>query len=104
MSTGSIVLIVVGGLVFLLAMLTVVPAVVLGALRGPLKQRVQRRYSASDIVLSDLGANSFGLESRGVTQARGNGALVLAKHELCFMQFVPKRDDVIPLKAITETS
>lgn len=91
-----------GVLLFLL--IAVVASVVVKAMEGPLKERMLARYPQHDVLLSDLRANSFGLESRGAMQARGNGALVLTAKELCFFQVMPRREDLVPLSAITETS
>jgi hypothetical protein len=46
------------------------------------------------------GANCFGRESLGRTQARGNGLLALFDDELVFLQWVPKRDIRIRLDRI----
>jgi hypothetical protein len=54
--------------------------------------------------MKDLTANSFGLESAGVWQARGNGALVLTATDLRFFKFVSKSDLRIPLDAITDVT
>lgn len=66
------------------------------------KGKIAARYAKDDIVLEDSLANSFGLESLGATQVRGNGALVLTKTTLHFFQAVPERDVEIPLARIDE--
>ncbi|MBK9001865.1 MAG: hypothetical protein IPM35_39585 [Myxococcales bacterium] len=58
------------------------------------------RFAPSDVVLSELMAQSYGEESRGATQARGNGALALTKDELFFLLYVPERELRIPLASI----
>lgn len=49
-------------------------------------------------------ANSFGLQSEGVMQIRGNGTLLLTRHALVFEMWMPQKRLVIPLNAITELS
>jgi hypothetical protein len=51
--------------------------------------------------IRSAGVLSLGLESRGRTQVRGNGRLVLAEDELRFRQLVPARETTIPLEAVT---
>lgn len=52
--------------------------------------------------MKDLKANSFGVESAGVFQLRGNGGLVLTGKYLHFFMFLPGREVCVPLDAITE--
>lgn len=100
-----IALIIAGGVVVLLALLTLLPRVVLASIRGPLAARVRARYpDETRLIASDFTANSFGLESKGVLQARGNGALVLSPTELCFFQYMPEREIEIPLDRIVDVS
>ncbi len=47
------------------------------------------------IVLIDEVANCFGVESRGMTQIRGNGCLVATDGELCFVMWAPRREMTI---------
>jgi hypothetical protein len=42
-------------------------------------------------LLREEDANSFGVESAGAWQIRGNGNLALTKHELLFAQWMPNR-------------
>jgi hypothetical protein len=71
-------------------------------MKKPLEARIAAQYAEHEVLLKDLGANSFGLESKGVFQLRGNGALVLTASHLHFFQFLTKREVRIPLGAITE--
>lgn len=73
-------------------------------LKGPLEKRIAAKYGPDEILLKDWKANSFGLESKGVWQVRGNGALVLTKDCLHFFLFLPNRELRIPLPAITEVT
>ena len=55
-------------------------------------------------LLREGDANSFGIESAGVWQVRGNGNLALTKHELLFAQWVPNRLLRIPRSSIVEVT
>ena len=59
-------------------------------------------FTGVPFLMKDLTANSFGLESAGVWQVRGNGGLVLTEKALHFFMFLPQRDLRVPLDAITE--
>jgi hypothetical protein len=48
----------------------------------------------------DRAASFFGQESRGVTQLRGNGTLLLTDSDLIFEMWVPNREFRIPLRSI----
>lgn len=48
----------------------------------------------------DRAASFFGQESRGVTQMRGNGTLILTDSDLIFEMWVPNREFRIPLRSI----
>lgn len=48
----------------------------------------------------DRAASFFGQESRGVTQMRGNGILILTDTELLFQMWVPNQEFRIPLRSI----
>jgi hypothetical protein len=76
----------------------------LKSLEKSLRPRVERRYAAENILLASYEADFFGLESRGLGQVRGNGALILTPGELHFIQAVPGREVVIPLEGITAVS
>jgi len=74
----------------------------LRSMNGPLEARIALHYGPAEVLMQDLCANSFGQESLGVWQIRGNGGLVLTGKELHFYLFLPKRDLLIPLDTITE--
>jgi hypothetical protein len=44
--------------------------------------------------------NFFGEKSKGMTQIRGNGALLLTKDYLYFQMWIPKKEIKIPLDKI----
>jgi hypothetical protein len=91
-----------GILVGVIVIVVVVPKLVTKAMEPSLERRISKTYSSGQIVLSDLEAVTFGLESRGVLQGRGNGALVLTANELGWFRFVPERSDLrIPRECIT---
>lgn len=84
------------------ALVLVVPSLVFRVAIPKLRARIEAAFPAG-VRFEDLRALSFGLTSRGVTQGRGNGALVLTESELAWLQLVPASSDVrIPLAAITE--
>ena len=49
----------------------------------------------------DDGANTFGVESRGRAQIRGNGCLAATAKEIVFLMWFPRREVRIPRSAIT---
>ncbi len=57
-----------------------------------------------DILLTETLALSFGQQSKGVMQARGNGALALTRGELYFVMYAPERELRIPLASVQGTS
>ncbi len=61
---------------------------------------LKQRYRDKEIH-AEANANSFGVESRGMNQMRGNGLLLLTSHELVFGMFTPETEVVIPLTNIT---
>lgn len=86
------------------AIATLIVASVAGLLRimrCSLTKQIASRYRADEIVMQDLTANYFGLESRGIWQCRGNGALVLTPHRLHFFMFQPRSELQIPCNRIT---
>lgn len=104
-STLLVVLVVVAASVAALVLLSLFQKGVLAALKGPLSARVRVRYpDEAQVLAADYGANSFGLESKGKLQLRGNGALVLTPKELRFFQYMPESEVEIPLTKITEIS
>jgi hypothetical protein len=85
-------------------LLFIVPGIVAAAVKGPLNARIARHYREEELLARDLMANSFGLQSKGVFQVRGNGALVLTRGGLHFFMLLRAEDLRIPLDAILETS
>ncbi len=75
----------------------------LGFLTGRFRRRAEGHFAGLTL-LREGDANSFGVESVGVWQVRGNGNLALTKHELLFAQWVPNRLLRIPRKAIVEVT
>jgi hypothetical protein len=89
--------------IFVVAIFVVVPKLITKAMEPSLERRISKMYSPEQIILRDLKAVTFGLESRGVLQGRGNGALVLTANELCWLRFVPESSDLrIPRENITK--
>jgi hypothetical protein len=94
----SILLLVVGGVLVLLAMLFLFFRAISQALRRQADE-VRQRYPDAKLVAP--GANFFGQQSLGVRQIRGNGTLVLTDTELFFQKFKPRKDFHIPLPSIS---
>jgi hypothetical protein len=70
-------------------------------LRNTARQRqasARERYPNARQI--DRAASFFGQESRGVTQMRGNGTLVLTDSDLIFEMWVPSSEFRIPLSRI----
>lgn len=63
-----------------------------------LRDSIQQRWKPSSILMSN--ANSFGQESLGVKQVRGNGVIVLTNSELYFEMLMPKKSWTIPVSSI----
>jgi len=87
---------------FVVVMFVVVPALTFRWIERSVAPRIAAVVPSGSVVLQELRANSLGLTSRGKTQSRGNGALVLTGADLHFFQIVPKRDLKIPLATVTE--
>ena len=58
------------------------------------------RYPAADVVRSETMALSFGLQSKGAMQMRGNGVLALTRNELYFSMYVGGFALAVPLQTI----
>ena len=90
MPTAAILGLVALGVVALVLVLVVVPKLTLGALRGPLEARITAHYGPADILLQDLGANSFGVESAGVWQASAGKPLPCSGRFMAHRCFGPR--------------
>lgn len=92
-------------LAFMFVMFAIVPRVMLNKVQAKLEDRIKTEVPADQIVRKDTLVISFGLTSRGVTQGKGNGALVLTPTHLRWMQLTPHTSDVsIPLASIAEVT
>jgi hypothetical protein len=96
---------VVGSVIALMLGLGVVFAVVFGGvfvvLRNTARQKeasARERYPQARQI--DRAASFFGQESRGATQMRGNGTLILTDSDLIFEMWVPNKQFRIPLRSI----
>jgi hypothetical protein len=74
---------------------------VLGWLRRRVAAGVRARLGEDRILLIDDRANSFGVESAGATQIRGNGCLAATADELVFVMWIPRRELRIRRERIT---
>lgn len=90
------------GLIFVVAVaFALVFGGVLVMLRNTARQKeasAQKRYPGARQI--ERAASFFGQESRGVTQMRGNGTLILTDSELIFEMWVLNREFRIPLRSI----
>ena len=68
------------------------------------KREIIQNVSNQTIILGPSSSNSFGQESLGLGQVRGNGLLVLTDKELYFGMFLPKKDFHIPSDQIHTVS
>lgn len=98
LSTNVAIGILAGAAVLFIAFVAIVA--ILSAIRPGLESRIAGKYADHEIMLKDLTANSFGRESKGLGQIRGNGALVLTKLGLHFFQVIPRQELFIPLSDI----
>jgi len=96
---------VLGWVVLLLLVLVVFFVLVFGGvfvvLRNIARQKeahARARYPNARQI--DRAASFFGQESRGVTQMRGNGTLILTDSDLIFEMWVPNKAFRIPLRSI----
>ena len=63
-----------------------------------LRDSINQHWKPSSILMSN--ANSFGQESLGVKQVRGNGIIVLTNSEVYFEMLMPKKSWTIPVSSI----
>ena len=75
----------------------------MGLIAGPLRRRAKKHFGGA-VPLRESDANSFGVESAGPWQVRGNGNLALTEEELLFAQWVPNRVLGVPRAAILEVT
>jgi len=75
----------------------------LGLITGRFRRRAAGHFAGLTL-LREEDANSFGVESAGKWQVRGNGNLALTEHELLFAQWVPNRLVRIPRKSIVQVT
>ena len=87
MTTPEIIGLAAMGVVVALLLLSAVSRLALYFIKGPLEDRIAAHYGPDEVLMKDLAANSFGLESKGVWQGRGNGGLVLSGGYLHFFRF-----------------
>lgn len=100
----KIAILIAAGLLVLLLALVLLPKLIFSAIKPGLEARIARDCPEDQILYKDLTANFFGLESKGASQLRGNGALVLTNTELRFYQVAPERDLRIALADIERLS
>ena len=97
------------GIVALVLAILLFVLVLFALIMIPVSRRARRLRTELEAELGDTATRTenvrgLGLQSRGKGQVRGNGWLVLTDDELRFKQWIPAREDRIPLAAITEVS
>jgi hypothetical protein len=97
MSTTILIL---GGVAALLVALYVVRLLVMRRLTRQMLAWISANFSDDEIVRAEPTANFFGVASQGMTQWRGNGALVLGRETFAFRLFAPSRELVVDLEDI----
>lgn len=100
--TTTFIVLVTLGIIAALVAVTLLAKIALGLIKRPLEARIAYHYKAEEVLMKDLAANCFGLESAGIWQVRGNGGLVLTENELHFFMFLPRKEIRVPLDTITE--
>lgn len=73
-------------------------------LRARGRAEIDKRYPSSEVLLQETLAQSFGQQSKGVTQLRGSGALALTSTELFFVMYMPTSELRIPLTSVEAVS
>ena len=104
METATTIGLIALGVVAITLVVSGVAKLVLHLMKRPLEGRIAAHYGPDEVLMKDLAAMSFGLESKGKWQGRGNGGLVLTADYLHFFRFVRGADLRVPLGAITELS
>ena len=98
MQWWQVVLLVLGILTLVFGVLAIVGTIV----KRKVKAAIDTHFSPGEMVLSSYKANFFGLESKGMGQVRGNGALVLTREKVWFKQLAVNRIIDIPLCDIVQ--
>ena len=62
---------------------------------------MRRRLGETEIIAFDESALSFGVESKGAWQVRGNGCLCATNEELLFIMWLPRRELMIARERVT---
>jgi hypothetical protein len=108
MNTALLAVLIVAGVLLLAGLIWLVAIFAsrkaLGELEKRLKPVIQARFAGREVLRAAYEANFFGLQSRGLAQVRGNGALVLLRDKLYFLQAVTKREITMPLADIEAVS
>ncbi len=73
-------------------------------LRARGRRAIAERFPATEVLLAETLAQSYGQQSLGVIQARGSGALALTSNEIYFLLYVPERELRIPLPSVKAVS
>ena len=99
----STALIIIDSIIALVVLLLIIQFAMLMWVKRRSRSAILARYSPPEIIMQSHAANFFGQTSKGGSQIRGNGALVLTKDELWFKLALPQEEMTIPLRSITGT-
>lgn len=69
--------------------------------RARIVQQIEARVGQGRILLLDDRANSFGVESQGPWQIRGNGCLAATADEILFVMWWPRKEVRISRDSVT---
>lgn len=69
--------------------------------RARVVQEIEASVGRDRILLLEDGANSFGVESQGRWQIRGNGCLAATANEILFIMWWPRREVRIARDSVT---
>lgn len=67
-------------------------------------KEIMEKFVNHNIILFSTGANYFGQESKGYSQIRGNGVLILLNEKIYFEMWKPKKILEIPITKIFKTT
>jgi len=65
-------------------------------------KEIKSKFKNQEILMLDEMANFFGQKSLGSWKVRGNGVLLLTKHELYFEMWKPKKQITINIDSISQ--
>ncbi len=91
-------------LVLIVVVAVAVPVLIVRRLLARAMSEVESTHPEHVRVMTAPMANFFGISSRGMRQARGNGVLILTESELYFRMLAPSREVRVPLRWVSRVS